>query len=180
MVLTWHKGILSHSTQVTNNTRLFYFKLEGMSTFDFKPGQFVTLDLPIHEIPARRRRSFSIASAPNGSNEIELVIVLLEGGAGSNYLFNEMKEGEALQLRGPQGIFTLPEIIDRDIFLVCTGTGIAPFKSMLDYLRDNNVPISHDIYLIFGTRTQEDLLYYEEMKQLEKELEKSGSFFLVN
>ncbi len=170
MALPWNKGIFSHIKQVTPNTRLFFIKLEGIEVFDFKPGQFVTLDLPIHERPARRWRSYSIASAPNGSSEIELVIVLLEGGAGSNYLFNNIKVGQEVPVRGPQGIFTLPEQIDRDLFFICTGTGIAPFRSMLLYIRDNHIILHHHIYLIFGTRRQEDLLYPEDMRQLEKDL----------
>ncbi len=170
MALSWHKGVFSHISQITPNTRLFFIKFEEIPTFDFEPGQFVTLDLPIHERPSRRWRSYSIASAPNGSNEIELVIVFLEGGAGSNYLFNEIKVGREVAVRGPQGIFTLPENMDRDLFFICTGTGIAPFRSMLHYIRDHNITLSHHIYLIFGTRRQEDLLYPEDMRQLEKDL----------
>ncbi len=171
MALPWHQGVFSKITQVTPNTRLFFIKMEGMDRFDFKPGQFVTLDLPIHEKPARRWRSYSIASAPDGTNEVELVIVLLEGGAGSTYLFNEITEGKTVAVRGPQGIFTLPEEMDRELYFVCTGTGIAPFRSMLHHIRDNNIAVPYPIYLIFGTRRQQDLLYFEDMKQLEKDID---------
>src|SRR6185295_13408559 len=97
-----------------------------LETFSFKPGQFVTLDLPIHEKPNKRWRSYSIASWPDGSNVFELLIVLLEGGAGTTYIFNEIKEGSELRYRGAQGVFTLPDVIDIDLFFICTGTGIAP------------------------------------------------------
>ncbi len=60
------------------------------------------------------------------------------------------------------------KIIDKDLFLICTGTGIAPFRSMLQYILLHQVP-HHDIYLIFGTRSRESLLYYEELKALEKQ-----------
>ncbi len=172
MALTWHEGMLTRVEQVTNNTRLFFFKTTDLQEIHFKPGQFITMDLPIADKPSRRWRSFSIASAPNGTNELELVIVLLEGGKGSTYLFNETKIGDKISFHGPKGIFTLPEEIDRDLFLICTGTGIAPYRSMLHYLRNHNIPIKHHIYLIFGTRTQKDLLYYEEMKQLEREIDR--------
>jgi CDP-4-dehydro-6-deoxyglucose reductase len=72
-------------------------------------GQFVTLDLPIHEKPNKRIRSYSIASWPDGTNVLELVIVLLEGGLGTTYLFNNIVVGSELTLRGPQGVFTLDE-----------------------------------------------------------------------
>lgn len=140
-----------------------------MRSFDFEPGQFVTLDLPIHEKPARRQRSYSIASWPDGTNVFELVIVLLEGGAGTTWLFNEIKEGSELTFRGPLGKFTLPENIDRDLFLICTGTGIAPFRSMAHHILNHN--ISHqNIYLIFGCRKLGDCLYGRELKELAEKM----------
>src|SRR5436853_3300254 len=119
----WRTGKVIKIEQQTDTTRRFFIQIPELQKFDFKPGQFVTLDLPIHEKPAKRWRSYSIASWPDGSNVFELVIVLLEGGAGSTYLFNEVKEGQEIILRGPQGVFTLPDHIDRDIFFICTGTG---------------------------------------------------------
>lgn len=92
---------------------------------------------------------------------------MLEGGAGTTYLFNHVHEGSEVLLRGPQGVFTLPPIIDKDLFFICTGTGIAPFRSMLHYIHQHNIH-HHNIYLIFGTRTQRDLLYVQEMKELEQ------------
>src|SRR5690606_9211390 len=102
------------------------------------PGQFVTIDLPIHEKPNKRWRSYSIASWPDGTNTFELVIVLLEDGVGSTWIFENVTEGTELTFRGPQGVFTLPDPIDRDLFLICTGTGIAPFRSMAHHLLLNN------------------------------------------
>lgn len=169
MLPEWQKGVVQRIEQATHNTRRYWIVLPGTDRFDFKPGQFVTLDLPIHEQRNKRWRSYSIASTPDGSNIIELVISYMEGGAGSNYLFNQVQEGTELTLRGPHGVFTLPQPLDKDLFLICTGTGIAPFRSMLHYIGRNNIP-HRDIYLIFGTRTQHDLLYAAEMKQLEQDL----------
>jgi CDP-4-dehydro-6-deoxyglucose reductase len=78
--------------------------------------------------------------------------------------------GSELTLRGPQGVFTLPEEIDRDLFFICTGTGIAPFRSMLNHIKLHNTP-HKNVYLIFGTRAQRDLLYYQELKELQKDIE---------
>lgn len=139
-------------------------------SFNFIPGQFVTLDLPIHEKKNKRWRSYSIASFPDGTNIIELVIVLLEGGAGTTYLFNEVNEGSQLTLRGPQGVFVLPPTIDRDLFLICTGTGVAPYRSMVHFINRNKIA-HNNIYLIFGTRVFSDCLYHDELKELENEME---------
>ena len=165
----WRKGIITRIENETYNTRRFWISIPELERFDFIPGQFVTIDLPIHEKPNKRWRSYSIASWPDGTNVFELLIVLLDGGMGTTYLFNEVKEGSALTLRGPQGVFVLPENIEQDLYFICTGTGIAPFRSMVHYIQLHNVP-HKDIYLLFGTRKKEDLLYLEEFRELEKQV----------
>lgn len=167
----WYKGIVTKIVNETHNTRRFWIQIPELTDFSFKPGQFITFDLPIHEKKNKRWRSYSIASHPDGSNEIELVIVLLEGGLGSTYLFNEIKVGSELNLRGPLGVFTLPEHMDRDIFFICTGTGIAPFRSMVKYLEEQQLP-HPDMHLIFGTRYIKDLLYADEMRSLAERMPK--------
>ncbi len=165
----WQKGKIIRIEQEASQTRRFWIQIPDMGSFDFSPGQFVTLDLPIHEKINKRIRSYSIASWPDGTNVIELVIVLLEGGAGTNYLFNECKEGSELILRGPQGIFTLPQPIEKDLFFICTGTGIAPFRSMAHHILNHNIA-HRDIYLIFGCRLFDDCLYRKELEQLSEQL----------
>ena len=166
----WRKGIVTRIENETSNTRRFFIKVPELETFDFKPGQFVTLDLPIHEKINKRIRSYSIASWPDGTNVFELLIVLLESGLGTPYLFNEIREGSEVIFRGPQGVFTLPDVIDKDLYFISTGTGIAPFRSMVHHVRLHNIP-HKNIYLIFGTRTKSDLVYFDEMKRLEQEVE---------
>jgi CDP-4-dehydro-6-deoxyglucose reductase len=166
-LLPWRKGIVTRIEDHTHNTRRFWVQVPELEKFDFIPGQFVTLDLPIHEKPNKRWRSYSISSWPDGTNSFELLVVLAKQGLGSNYLFHEVKVGSELTFRGAQGVFVLPEKLERDIYLICTGTGIAPFRSMVNYIYLNN--ISHkNIFLIFGCRRREDLLYYDELKKLEE------------
>ena len=167
----WRKAIVTRIQNETPATRRFWLKVPDLESFDFTPGQFVTLDLPIHEKLNKRWRSYSIASWPDGTNVFELLIVLLEGGTGSTYLFNEIHEGSEIRFRGPQGVFVLPDPVETDLYFICTGTGIAPFRSMLHHIKLKNVE-TKQIHLLFGTRTKLDLLYFEEMKRLEQEIEK--------
>jgi CDP-4-dehydro-6-deoxyglucose reductase len=169
MLQPWQTGKIIRIEQEASQTRRFWIQIPAAESFDFKPGQFVTLDLPIHEKLNKRVRSYSIASWPDGTNVIELVIVLLEGGAGTNYLFNHCDVGSELTLRGPQGIFTLPDIIEKDLFFICTGTGIAPFRSMSNHILNCNIA-HRDIYLIFGCRKFEDALYRKEMTTLSEKI----------
>ena len=166
----WRTGTVIRIEDATYNTKRFFIKVNELESFNFKAGQFVTLDLPIHEQKNKRWRSYSIASWPDGTNVYELLIVLLEGGAGTTYLFNEITVGSELTFRGAQGVFTLPENIEKDLFFICTGTGIAPFRSMLYHMLLHNIP-HKNLYLMFGCRTQKDLLYHEEMKVLESKIE---------
>ena len=161
----WRTGKVIKIEQQAPATRRFFIQVPELEVFDFAPGQFVTLDLPVHEKPNRRWRSYSIASWPDGSNIFELCIVLLEDGAGTNYLFNEIHEGSEITLRGPVGVFTMPDPLDKDLFLICTGTGIAPFRSFLHHIKNHNLP-HKSVYLLFGCRTKNDILYYEELKEL--------------
>jgi len=167
MLPDWQTGIITRIEQATANTRRFWIELPGTQTFTFKPGQFVTLDLPIHEQRNRRWRSYSIASMPDESNVIELAIVYVEGGLASKYIFSELKVGSTLTLRGPHGLFVLPAQIEKDMYFICTGTGIAPFRSMLHYINYHGIH-HRKIHLLFGTRTREDLLYADEMRKLER------------
>lgn len=165
----WRTGKVVRIEKYTHNTKRFFIEVPELAKFDFVPGQFVTLDLPIHEKPNKRWRSYSIASAPDGSNTFELLIVLAADGLGTNYLFNEVQEGSELTFRGAQGVFNLPKILDTDILLICTGTGIAPFRSMVNYIYEQHIQFKN-IHLVFGCRKKEDLLYYDELKQLEEKM----------
>src|ERR1700761_1886421 len=122
MIPQWQQGIVTQIEQVTHNTRRFWIQMPETEVFDFKPGQFVTLDLPIHEQRNKRWRSYSIASMPDDSNVIELVIVYVADGTGSKYIFEHISEGSKLTLRGPQGVFVLPDDLEtKDHYFICTG-----------------------------------------------------------
>jgi CDP-4-dehydro-6-deoxyglucose reductase len=168
-VANWYDGVIRRIEARAPNTRSFWLEIPELPGFDFKPGQFITMDLPIHEKRLQRWRSYSIASAPDGSNTIELCIVRLDGGLASTYLFDHIQEGTSLRFKGPGGAFTLPDTLDKDLVLICTGTGVAPFRSMLLDIVRNNRP-HRRIHLVFGTRYREGVLYEEEFVQLQQEL----------
>src|SRR5206468_2226452 len=77
--------------------------------------------------------------------------------------------GSELKFRGPQGVFILHQPLDKDVFMICTGTGIAPFRSMVHDIKNKQIP-HKNIYLIFGCRTKSDLLYYDELTKLQQDI----------
>jgi CDP-4-dehydro-6-deoxyglucose reductase len=164
MPYTFYNSEVVEIIDVTPLVKRFFFRIPEMERFNFAPGQFVQLDLPIDS--KIKTRSYSVASAPEGNNVLELVISLNEQGLGTPYLFNEVKVGSILPLSQPAGKFMKPPVaLDTDICLVCTGTGIAPFRSFLRDLIHKNTP-HKNIDLIFGTRYEKDVLYMQEMEQL--------------
>jgi CDP-4-dehydro-6-deoxyglucose reductase len=149
---------------VNNAVKRFFIKVPHVKSFDFKPGQFVMINLPIQSKISYR--SYSIASAPDGTNVFELIIVLNPPGLGTPYMWQNFKVGSTIQVAGPLGKFTLPDTIKHDICFICTGTGIAPLRSMLHHIYNTNMH-HHRIYFIFGSRKKEDLLYKQELEALQ-------------
>lgn len=168
-LLPWRTGKIIRIEDETSITKRYWIQVPELTSFDFIPGQFVTFDLPIHEKANKRLRSYSIASWPDGTNIFELIIVRDKKGSGTHYLFDEVSIGTELSFRGAQGVFTLKEPLDKDLFLICTGTGIAPFRSMIHHIKNKQLP-HQKIFLIFGCRTKDALLYYSEMKELQESI----------
>ena len=147
--------------KITELTWKFTIQLED--DFEYIAGQFA--NLKVNGVV----RSYSIASFNSKERTFELLIVKLEGGELTTILFNDIKEGDLLEVKGPYGHFILPEKIENDLFFICTGTGLAPFRSMLDYIQQFNIE-HQKIYLIFGTRKKEDILCYDEFVDIQNNM----------
>lgn len=159
----WYEGEVVGIEDMNTSTKKFWVKTE--EPIDFKAGQFVTMDLPISDKRLKRWRSYSIANIPNREKLLEFCIVKLDGGAATKYLFEDLSTGHIIKFKGPSGTFTLPEQLDHPMVMICTGTGVAPFRSMLLEIKQKG--IKHPpIHLIFGTRTKEGILYREEFEQM--------------
>lgn len=162
----WRMARLIDTQAETSLARRFRFLVPDADVFTFQPGQYLTLDLPISDNPEDRHRSYSIASPPDGSNQFELLIGRHDEGAGTHYLFYDTQPGTAIPFQGPLGRFTLPATLDHDLILVCTGTGIAPFHSMIGHIYRSGMP-HQQVHLVFGTRTRQDLFYHEQWMTLQ-------------
>ncbi|MBI4430829.1 MAG: FAD-dependent oxidoreductase [Candidatus Omnitrophica bacterium] len=146
-----------------NETRHIEFHFAPGTRFEFTAGQFITVFYP-HDGRVTKR-PYSIASAPSSGDHIDLCIKLVEGGAVTHWLWH-MKGGEEIQIQGPYGKFILPEEIDFEPVFVATGTGIAPFRSMIHTLLENG--FRKDFSLLFGVRFDNAIPYENEWRALEK------------
>jgi len=149
----------------TENVKRFFIKFPDDYEFRFKAGQFVMIDLPIDH--KYTNRAYSIASPPTEDNIFELCIVLNPDGKGTPYMWENYQVDDEVMVTKSLGKFGLPDDIDRDICFICTGTGIAPLRSMMLDILNNNKRCK-DIYMIFGCRYEKDILYKKEMNHLQQ------------
>jgi len=155
------KATLVGSRELAPEVRNFVFEVSAVDELQFKPGQFVSFEETLGG--KKITRAYSIASRPNG-NRFELCLNLVEDGAFSPHLFT-MKPGDSLEMLPPLGFFTVRNPA-KDALFVATGTGIAPFRSMVpDYL---NHPQATELTLLFGVRYPNSVYYADEFEALAK------------
>ena len=155
---------LVRSVALSELTKHLAFEMNGMPRFGFVAGQwlsFKTNKADGEEIV----RAYSIASPPSDENHFALCLNRVQDGFMSNFLC-DMKEGDEIQCQGPFGDFILRPPM-RDTIFIATGTGIAPFRSMLHWLvGDEARHQGKQLYVIFGNRTEKDIYYHEEFLRL--------------
>lgn len=160
----WYEAEVLEIILEAPEVKKFILKLTGEPPFSFRAGQFVTFDLPIGEKRLDRWRSYSIASRPQEDGIIELCIAKMRGGKGTAYFFEEVEVGTKLTCKGPEGSFLLPETQTSKYVMICTGTGVAPFRSMI--LDNFEQQRGQKFHLIFGCRKADEVLYRGEFDAL--------------
>jgi ferredoxin-NADP reductase len=128
----------------------------------FQPGQWVSLKLPVGGRPPLTR-AYSMAEPESSSGELVLAFDRVPGGLGSGYLAS-VKEGDELIVAGPYGNFTIPRPLTVDLVLVARFTGIVPIRCMLRDLFAS--PVSCQVTLIYGSPTQAERVYHDELQEL--------------
>jgi ferredoxin-NADP reductase len=104
-------------------------------------------------------RSYSVASAPDGTGEFELTVERLEDGEVSGYLHDVVEPGDELEVRGPIGGWFVWE--DGPALLVGGGSGLVPLMAMLRLARATDR--SDIVRLVISVRTPTDLYYADEL-----------------
>jgi CDP-4-dehydro-6-deoxyglucose reductase len=119
-------------------------------------------------------RVYSLASSPN-REELEFCIRRVPGGRLTPTLSADLEPGEEVTLRGPYGDFVMEPPSKRDLVFLATGTGVAPFKSMLDFCfeegRETHRGETRDVWLFLGCAWVDDLPYREAFRALERDHE---------
>ena len=129
--------------------------------FPFEPGQYATLGLMGPEKLVQR--PMSVSSSADDLSEYEFFIRHVEAG-GFTPLLWERSVGDPINIKGPKGKFLLQDDGRRALF-VASGTGLAPFISMIETLRDRGQ--TRDIVLLHGVSYDYDLAWREQLTELQ-------------
>ena len=133
------------------------------TTFDFIPGQHVTVRALLDDVDVRR--SYSIC-APAGSGKLRVGIKRLPGGAFSTYATTQLSAGDVLEVMPPVGEFIID--IDptkpRKAVAIAAGSGITPVLSLVSSSLENEPDSSWT--LVYGNRTANSIMFLDELEGL--------------
>lgn len=138
------------------------------SDHKFIPGQFLNVHFPNDEGElVQRSYSISSMSSPAGDADyFDVALALVEGGLASR-VFKALKPGDAMTVSGPFGRLVLKEPHPKRYILISTGTGVAPYRSMIEQIK--TLPESTSTIVVQGVRLPEDCLYSEDFIKTSQE-----------
>ncbi len=143
--------------------------IERMDGEPFKvmPGQFLMMHFD--HSGEKMNRSYSISNPvplDRMCQSLELCIALVDGGVGSA-IVDAADVGTTWNLSGPHGRFVLRGELPKHINLIATGTGIAPYRSMLTQI-ESYLEEGHVVRLVMGARDMDGFLFDDEFLALEE------------
>jgi len=149
--------------QETHDVYTFRFQGNPLCRFVYWPGQFCTLVLNING--KKVLRSYTISSTPSRPFVLEITVKRVPGGLVSNWLPDNLKIGDKVNIAGPKGKFCLiPGKIAQKILFVAAGSGVTPIMSMVRWLCD--VSANVDIRFFNSARTPDDIIFRNEIELL--------------
>lgn len=167
---TWSNG--RHSVRCVNriwetaDVTTFCFMAEQPIMFFFKPGQFVTLELLIDG--EQVMRSYTISSSPSVPYSFSITVKRVAGGVVSNWLSDNLKEGDELAVHGPMGVFNCIDHPSEKVLLLSGGSGITPIMSMTRWFYDTNANV--DMVFCHSARTPSDIIFRRELELMDSRI----------
>ncbi len=157
---------LIESKMLSSKVRHFSFQIVDNPEFTFLPGQFISLHFnkkdgqPI-------KRSYSIASIHGDETNLDFAATFVDNGPGTEFLFN-LQPADTVLASGPYGKLILKDrdILPKRYIFIGTGTGITPYRSMLNKIADNLNNQNHSTLILQGVQNPDDLLYASDFLKL--------------
>lgn len=163
------QGFVHTNAEINKDVHQLNIKLSEKIEFD--AGQFGWLRI-ISEDDEVLRKPYSIASAP-WEEDLSLCIKRVTKGKVSGQLCDLAPESQVSFL-APMGVFTLPNNEPDSYIFIGVGTGVAPLRSMIRQLFEKTLSgkgkdTDKQVILLFGTKTEKDVLYKKEFEELSKQ-----------
>lgn len=166
---------ISEIRKETKDTVTLCFKQPGLRKIKYQAGQYITLILRING--RKYARPYSFSSAPSVDSALEVTVKRVIDGIVSNYINNELKVGDVIEVLEPMGDFTYNKLNPKQtIFLWCVGSGITPLFSIIKEAL--HAQSSKSISLIFGNKNPESTIFRERLDLLKHE--HPGVFHVTN
>ena len=138
------------------------------STINFKSGQYIQLHAPRYgKVKQSVSRAYSISSNESNKSMVQIIIRLVPKGICTTWVHEYLKEGDELNFTGPYGDFYIRDT-SKDIIFIAGGSGMAPIKSMLEKLNENDS--QRKIAYFFGARCKDDLYLTDYLYEFETKL----------
>jgi propane monooxygenase reductase component len=150
---------------LTHDIRMLRLAVEDDEPFTFRPGQYVDIRIPG---AGDEHRSFSMANLAAEPGELEFMIKCYPGGRFSGLLDGDLSVGDALEVTGPYGVFTLRTSSPRRIVFIGGGAGMAPILCLLRSMAEAGVERPATFY--YGARRATDLFHLAELAELAERL----------
>ncbi|MDY6778735.1 MAG: FAD-dependent oxidoreductase [Candidatus Nanohaloarchaea archaeon] len=148
--------------QMTPDVKQFQFELKDVE-WEYKPGQHTVIHF--EQDGEEVSRPYTPTNLPgDGTDQFTLAIRKYEDGTASTFM-HDREPGDEVEVDEPHGNLYIRDYY-QDVVLIGTGTGITPLMAMLrDYLERG----TGEVYLFFGEKTQEHIIYRESFDHLEAE-----------
>jgi ferredoxin-NADP reductase len=160
--LDWQLATLKSVRQETAHVKSFTLTLPDWTPH--RAGQHYDIRLTAED-GYQAQRSYSIASEPERSGEIDLTIERIANGEVSPYLHDVLVPGDRIEMRGPIGGYFVWDASMLDpLMLIAGGSGIVPLMAMLRHraAAQGSAPAR----LLYSSRTRDDVIYYDELQKL--------------
>jgi NAD(P)H-flavin reductase/NAD-dependent dihydropyrimidine dehydrogenase PreA subunit len=151
---------ITNKVPMTANEMLFEIKLDDGSVLNQVPGQFVQVSVfGVGEAP------ISVSSSPTKKGTFQLCVRKIGNVTTKLHM---LKVGDKIGIRGPFGHgFDTEFLKGKDLLFVAGGLGIAPLRSLFNYVLDHRTDYGR-VILLYGCKEPRELLFGEEMAALEK------------
>lgn len=140
----------------------FCFRSPSGAWFDYLPGQFVTLEIPLPGGPCLR--TYTLSSSPSRPFTLAVTVKAQRGSLGGRWLLDNLRPGRRLRAYGPAGIFSFCGHPAAKYLFVSAGSGITPMMSMATYHYDQGTP--HDICFINCARRPSEIIFRDRLEHM--------------